>query len=506
MGKKSILRFVALALICCACGHPEKKEDEGLSLARTYCGSCHKVPPPDHLDKNSWLTGVLPQMGPRLGISSFQGSQYRRNAAAPPQFYPDQPIISQDEWNKIVNYFYDNAPDTLTHVYPPIDPKLDLFEARTPHYPQEVPPVTCYIRIDPGNHGILASDGVTFKLRSFNSGLRIVGEVPTSKAASDVAFADIKKPGSQQATLLNMGVLNPNDVTSGSLQSLTVGAGLQLTVSGKKLIDSLPRPVFMKQIDLDADGKDDFVVCGFGNYLGSLFWLKNSGDHYEKKMLRNLPGSMQAIAEDFTHDGKPDILALMAQGDEGIFLYVNQGNGSFEEKSLLRFSPEYGSISMDLGDFNNDGFPDIVYACGDNADYSKILKPYHGVYIFLNDGKWNFKQAYFFPINGCFKVLARDFDLDGDIDLATISFFPDFKRRAEESFVYLRNEGHLTFTAHTFPQYGIGRWLTMDAGDVDGDGDQDLVLGNMSIGPTNIQVNQNWKKGPAFVLLENKTK
>jgi hypothetical protein len=29
----------------------------------------------------------------------------------------------------------------------------------------------------------------------------------------------------------------------------------------------------------------------------------------------------------------------------------------------------------------------------------------------------------------------------------------------------------------------LGRWLTMDAGDVDGDGKTDLILGNFSVGP-----------------------
>jgi hypothetical protein len=118
----------------------------------------------------------------------------------------------------------------------------------------------------------------------------------------------------------------------------------------------------------------------------------------------------------------------------------------------------------------------------------------------------NFTKEYFFPINGCFKALARDFDLDGDIDIAAISFFADFQKRPEESFVYLQNKGQLHFDAFTFPEHSLGRWLTLDAGDIDGDGDLDLALGNMSIGPSNLQPNANWKTGPEFVLLENRTR
>ena len=152
----------------------------------------------------------------------------------------------------------------------------------------------------------------------------------------------------------------------------------------------------ISQADIDGDKKEDIVVCGFGNFTGELFWLRNLGDGgYEKRSLRNFPGAIQTIVTDMNGDSRPDILALMAQGDEGVFAYLQQADGTFTEKRILRFSLVAGSISIDLVDFNKDGFPDLLYTSGDNADYSKIIKPYHGVYIFLNDGKWNFTAALF---------------------------------------------------------------------------------------------------------------
>src|SRR5271154_2669388 len=76
MLKRSFLYFITIVPLVFACSPSEKKADDGEALAKIYCGSCHLVPSPAKLDKNSWLTGVLPQMGLRLGVTSFQGTPY----------------------------------------------------------------------------------------------------------------------------------------------------------------------------------------------------------------------------------------------------------------------------------------------------------------------------------------------------------------------------------------------------------------------------------------------
>jgi hypothetical protein len=248
----------------------------------------------------------------------------------------------------------------------------------------------------------------------------------------------------------------------------------------------------------------DYLVCEFGHLAGALSWMQAIGaGKYKRHILREVPGAIKAYVQDYNHDGLPDLWVLFSQGEEGIFLFTNKGKGQFDEREVLRFSPSYGSSYFELADFNHDGQPDILYTCGDNADYSKVLKPYHGVYIFLNDGKANFKQKYFFPVNGCYKAMARDFDQDGDLDIATISFFADYGSQPEEGFVYLENKGNFQFEAFALQESISGRWLTMDAGDLDGDGKIDLVLGNFSVGPALIRSRTDWRTGPPFILLRN---
>ena len=101
-------------------------------------------------------------------------------------------------------------------------------------------------------------------------------------------------------------------------------------------------------------------------------------------------------------------------------------------------------------------------------------------------------------MNSCYKTLARDYDNDGDLDIASISFFADYAGKKEEGFVYLRNEGNLLFKPFLLPKSGEGRLLTMDAGDLDGVGKIDLVLGNFSYGPVMMKPKVGWEKGASF--------
>ena len=111
-------------------------------------------------------------------------------------------------------------------------------------------------------------------------------------------------------------------------------------------------------------------------------------------------------------------------------------------------------------------------------------------------------------MHGAVSARAGDFDGDGDLDIAAIAYFPDYINAPEEGFVYLENQGDLTFEAATFNDSQRGRWLTMDAGDYDGDDDLDILLGsNIGFGPQGDTTGlyDRWaREAPSFVMLENK--
>ncbi|MDG1730244.1 MAG: VCBS repeat-containing protein [Algibacter sp.] len=150
-------------------------------------------------------------------------------------------------------------------------------------------------------------------------------------------------------------------------------------------------------------------------------------------------------------DGKKDIVALFAQGREGIYVFYQTDNLEFNVEPLVLMPSESGSSWFELLDFNNDGYPDILLANGNNADYSRFLKSYHGIWLFINNGKNEFNEEWFYPINRATRVSVGDFDMDGDIEFVVLSFFSDFDKGLEEGFVYLENvdSSNYLFTSYT---------------------------------------------------------
>ena len=473
----------------------------GEVLAIKYCQSCHLLPDPSLLDTKSWEKGVLPNMGPRLGIFFYDFEKYpsyKSDKNIDANFYPAQPVLNFNEWQDIIDYYVATSPDSL-----PKQVREKSIQSGVPTFSVQYPlsyadPVTSFVKIrtEDSLYPLIISDVLKQNIYFFNKQLETKDSVHCNGPIVDIDFAD------NRMLACNIGILNPNNGKSGSGQVINIDSQGKIQKDFSVLFDSLRRPVQLTSADLNSDGKADYIVCEFGNLIGALSWMENLGDNkFKRHVLRAFPGAIKAYVNDYNHDGAQDIWVLFSQGEEGIFLFTNKGNGNFESTEVLRFPPVYGSSYFELADFNNDGHPDIVYTCGDNADYSKVFKPYHGVYIFLNDKTNKFYQKYFFPINGCYKAMARDYDGDGDLDIAAISFFADYEHQPEEGFVYLKNEGNFNFNPYSVPEAQPGRWLTMDAGDIDGDGKIDIVLGNFTMGSSLYKTNS--AQARPFIILKN---
>lgn len=502
---------VSLVVVSSGCGasadQSTKIDDSTEQLVKSVCSSCHGWVEPSMLDKATWRDWVIPVMASKMGIFEYNGQEInseKDDPNLPPGIYPSKPMISMETLNKVFAYFEATAPDglPLPQRPMPIGKATSRFISKSPGLPFTEEPLTTFLKILPDKKQIVVGvGGKSGRLGLFSSNLQPNWVFSTPSAPSWV------ETNGNNWLVTCIGNIFPSNAKEGVLQEMTVN-GTAAPVGARTIADKLPRPIQVIRTDMNEDGSPDLLVNGFGHLAGKLYWMPQNNQK-DEHVLRSMPGAIRTKILDWDGDGKKDVLTLFTQSREGVFLYRNKGKGQYEEKQLLDFLPVYGSSSFEIADVNADGKQDIIYTCGDNADYSVILKPYHGVYVYLNQGNDEFKESYFYPLHGCYSALARDFDLDGDLDMMTISFFADFLSQPEESIVYFENKGNMQFEPSTVAGFEKGRWLTIDAGDLDGDGDEDVVVGNFSLGPESFiskeMVGRISREQP-FMLLENTTK
>jgi hypothetical protein len=469
----ALLTSAALAFMLLGCDRLEERKGE--RLAHNYCAACHAFPDPSLLSKSSWERGVLPQMAARVGVKPK--SLFDETSRSPNMTVLGG-SLSDGDWKSIVSYYRSHAPDSLAYQSPPEEPKLDpeFFTEGAFATDQKSSGVITLLKVDSARRRIFVSDAALRSLDVFDFNRRLVASATLESPATDLAV------DGDHLLVLEVGILDPNDQARGKLVSYDLASGNSLR-AGAVVLDSLLRPVFVTQHDFDGDGVSEFVVCEYGNNRGRLTLYKRSGAGYARQVLDASPGAIRVELRDLTGDGAVDLVALFGQGDERIALFENDGKGHFsKERILARFPPVYGSMYFEMDDFNGDGKPDILYVNGDNFDYSRILKPYHGVRILENDGDNNFTEKYFFPVYGAARAEVADFDSDGDLDVLVTSNFADFARHPERAIVFLQNAGNYSFRPFAFSVAARNQWNLTAVADLNGDGAPDILVGAMDLG------------------------
>jgi hypothetical protein len=477
---------------------------EGSELARAYCSACHLFPEPDLLDKRTWSNHALRRMAPFLGVARLNydsrpdGAILRRSGV-----FPATPLISPEDWNAISSFYQRSAPEKALpqDVRPKISLGLKNFVVKPLSYPTGKPLITL-VHIDAPKARLYVGNARDRSLDVIGSNGELQRRV---RLDSPPVSLTVRKEG---LFLTLVGSVFPSDAENGKLVLLSESDG-QFQV--QTVLDNLQRPVHTSFGDLNGDNREDFVLSAFGNYLGKLSWFENLGQaKYREHLLLEKPGAIGSILADANNDGTIDLFVLMAQGRESVHLFLNRKDAGLEDSVLAEFHPVFGATHFELADLNGDGFNDLLITNGDNGEYPSPFKKYHGVRLLLNDGKNHFVETWFFPLNGAFKAIPFDSDHDGDLDIAAISFFPNYEKSPEESFVYFENDGQLNFKPFSFPESTMGRWLTMDIGDVDADGDNDIVLGAFAQGPASIPIppalQDQWQNGPPLLILQNRLK
>lgn len=182
--------------------------------------------------------------------------------------------------------------------------------------------------------------------------------------------------------------------------------------------------------------------------------------------LEGLNATAHASA-DVDNDGDADLL-IAGQNPQGIMkcnLYLNDGSGAFQLNPATPFVGVYDGSIVFL-DVEDDGDQDVIISGQDVSSYTTGL--------YLNDGSGVFTLAST-PFVGVGYSSLSVADVDGDLD--TDVLICGQANSGVKANLYLNDgSGNFTFDAvasATFTGIYLG---TSEFGDIDGDGDPDLVL------------------------------
>lgn len=171
--------------------------------------------------------------------------------------------------------------------------------------------------------------------------------------------------------------------------------------------------------DFDDDGDVDLIVVN-ENSNNVLYTNQRQGvfkEITENTGLEMNQGSSAVAVGDYNNDGFLDLLIGSGLGTETI-LYHNLGDGSFalepDQKTMFSALKKFSVMDAEFFDFDNDGFLDIVLAGESIQKGGKGLLLYHNesggkftdVSHLLEEGPQSAKQ-----------ITLIDHDQDGDIDL-----------------------------------------------------------------------------------------
>ncbi len=231
--------------------------------------------------------------------------------------------------------------------------------------------------------------------------------------------------------------------------------------------------------DLNGDGKDD-IFFGGAKYIPSQIYVQGDSTFYSKNYQEikkdSIKEDIASIIGDFNLDGKNDL--IVGTGGADFFnemkpltnsYYVS--NDSVLTKKEFPELFENASVILKL-DYDHDDDLDIII-CNQSisADYGNKPNTY-----LLNNEKGNFKVASntFKNLGMVTDAIVTDFNNDGWEDVLFVGEWMSPK-------FFQNNEGKFTEILPLENKKTNGLWQAVTSFDIDGDGDQDYLLGNWGL-------------------------
>ena len=239
--------------------------------------------------------------------------------------------------------------------------------------------------------------------------------------------------------------------------------------------------------DVNGDGKEDIFIGGAADQSGVLYLQYKSNQFMEAD---SQPWVKDRASEDLGSlfldiDGDNDLDLYVASGGSEFKqgsallrdrLYINNGNGEFVKSANNIPAIAESSECVKASDIDGDG--DLDLFVGIRMIPGKYTYPASSYLLINNDGKFNRAEMAIAPslenIGMVTDAVFSDIDQDGDEDLIIVGEWMGVT-------VLINDDGNFEDSSE---KYGLGEstrgiWWSITAEDLDNDGDDDYILGNL---------------------------
>jgi hypothetical protein len=221
---------------------------------------------------------------------------------------------------------------------------------------------------------------------------------------------------------LDLAVVAPGCSPGTNGVAILLGNGDGTFTAKPTLTSPLQSPVSAVVGDFNNDGKLDLAVVDRSAGSDMLFVFLGKGDGtFQAPASVNLGVSAAVnivVAADFNKDGNLD-LAVSFMNQAAVDVILGNGNGTFQAPRVLALPAGNGGFGLAVGDFNNDGIPDLVATTPNIGGISVFLGKGDGTFTPVNNPQsGTLPTAYgAVPDGGATSVAVGDFNKDGKLDV-----------------------------------------------------------------------------------------